>query len=402
MKKLIFIILLLIFILGCSKQIEDSIEEQQLANPASVYCEEQGGTLRMEENEAGQTGICILPDETECEEWAYFRGECPEEEVEIFCPDYDENQEECLLHAECKWTSEKNICEPIDMVEEDDGGVEDDEGDEDKVNGFASELEEGLPDTASNRICKKLPLTNEFISSNRYHCLALVNNNAEFCEMIKVDNEEDIGAKNDKNICLAHANEDSSYCEQIEGQDANHVGDDANHVCYFMLAVSSENADFCSDINYLDTAQENKEEKEKCYYGFMSNLYQWGKSDEITTEICGHMEDEMEKTCLALKARDISMCGSNPNCLTYFEQPLSFCDEHSNFVSCMKDRAKTSKDVSICELLPQPDRDVCVGVYCTHTELDVNICDTIERNKKRQEFYVELAMNLGNDVRGND
>ena len=318
------------------------------------------------------------------------------EEKEIFCPNYDGNEQECLSHSECEWDAQENNCDTIGGMEEDnedeDGEDEDDNGGDDGEEddgGINQELEDNLPDTISNEICKKLPLTDEFISSNKYHCLAMVNNNAEFCEMIKVDNEEDIEAKNDKNICLAHANEDSSYCEKIEGQDANHV-------CYFMLAVSSENADFCSDIDYLDTAQENKEEKEECYFSFMSNLYQWGKSDEITAEICGHLEDEMEKTCLALKARDISMCGSDPNCLTYFEQPLSFCDEHPNFVSCMKDRAKTSKNVSICELLPQPDRDVCVGVYCTHTELDVNICDTIENIQKRQEFYVELAMNLGN------
>jgi len=321
-------------------------------------------------------------------------------EVEIFCQDYDGNQEGCLLHEECIWTAEENICDSISGSTKDDEDIDEgnvDDGEDEDDGGINQELENiVVPDNPSNTLCKKLPLTNEFISSNKYHCLALVNNNAEFCEMIKIDNEEDIEAKNDKNICLAHANKDSSYCESIEDQDANHVGDDAKHVCYFMLAVSSENADFCSDIDYLDTAQKNKEEKEKCYFSFMSNLYQWGKSDEITAEICGHLEGEMEETCLALKARDISMCGSNPNCLTYFEQPLSFCDEHPDFVSCIKDRAKTSKDVSICELLPQPDKDVCVGVYCTHTELDANICDTIEDIQKRQEFYVELAMNLGN------
>jgi hypothetical protein len=163
-----------------------------------------------------------------------------------------------------------------------------------------------------------------------------------------------------------------------------------------MLAVSSENADFCSEIDYLDTAQENENEKAECYYGFMSNLYQWDKSDEITTEICGRMEGQRGETCLALKARDVSMCGDDTNCLTHFEQPLSFCDEHPDFVSCMKDRAKTSKNVSICELLPQPDRDVCVGVYCTHIELDVDICATIEDIRIRGEFYEELAKTLKN------
>jgi len=48
-----------------------------LANPASVYCEEQGGRLEIRSDEAGnQYGACIFDDGSECEEWAFFRGEC--------------------------------------------------------------------------------------------------------------------------------------------------------------------------------------------------------------------------------------------------------------------------------------------------------------------------------------
>jgi putative hemolysin len=53
-------------------------ESTGIANPASVYCVEHGGTLDIRddvENE-GQIGLCILPGGAECEEWAYFRGEC--------------------------------------------------------------------------------------------------------------------------------------------------------------------------------------------------------------------------------------------------------------------------------------------------------------------------------------
>lgn len=86
-KEALLILLLALFIIGCAKEIEKPVEEkreeqnQQIANPASVYCEEQGGTLRIETEEAGQYGICTLADGTECEEWAYYRGECPEEEA---------------------------------------------------------------------------------------------------------------------------------------------------------------------------------------------------------------------------------------------------------------------------------------------------------------------------------
>jgi putative hemolysin len=48
-----------------------------LANPASVYCEEQGYTLEMRTDaDGGQYGVCIFPDGSECEEWAFYRGEC--------------------------------------------------------------------------------------------------------------------------------------------------------------------------------------------------------------------------------------------------------------------------------------------------------------------------------------
>jgi len=294
---------------------------------------------------------------------------------EVFCPDYDGNEAECLLHEECEWSTERNECDSIDMDEDDD---------DNDYEGPIQELENiNIPDNPSNTLCKQIPLSSEMPYSGRYYCLAVVNHNAEFCE--GMDEE------NDKNICLAHAEKNSSYCEEIEGQDANHV-------CYYMLAVTSENVNFCEDIDYLDTSQENQHEREQCYFSFMSNLYQWGKSEEITTEMCSNLGSPDDQTCLALKSRDISMCGYNSHCLTFFEQPISFCEENDiDFVNCMKDRAKYSKNISICDLLPQPDRDSCVGVYCTHIELDVAICDTIIDLWEREDRYIELAINLANE-----
>jgi len=52
--------------------------QPQLANPASVRCIEQGGTLRMDRRpDGGQFGVCVFADDYQCEEWALFRGECP-------------------------------------------------------------------------------------------------------------------------------------------------------------------------------------------------------------------------------------------------------------------------------------------------------------------------------------
>jgi len=48
-----------------------------LANPASVYCVEQGGTVDIRTgDDGGQYGVCVFPDGSECDEWAFFRGEC--------------------------------------------------------------------------------------------------------------------------------------------------------------------------------------------------------------------------------------------------------------------------------------------------------------------------------------
>ena len=47
-----------------------------MPNPASVFCEEQGHRLEMREEAGGTAGYCIFADGTECEEWAFFRGEC--------------------------------------------------------------------------------------------------------------------------------------------------------------------------------------------------------------------------------------------------------------------------------------------------------------------------------------
>jgi uncharacterized protein len=45
-----------------------------IANPASVFCEEQGGTVEIVDEAGGQVGYCNLPDGTRIEEWEYYRS----------------------------------------------------------------------------------------------------------------------------------------------------------------------------------------------------------------------------------------------------------------------------------------------------------------------------------------
>jgi putative hemolysin len=51
-------------------------EETGLANPASVYCEDAGHTLEIRRTDEGEYGICHFGDGEQCEEWAFFNGEC--------------------------------------------------------------------------------------------------------------------------------------------------------------------------------------------------------------------------------------------------------------------------------------------------------------------------------------
>ncbi|OVZ63465.1 MULTISPECIES: DUF333 domain-containing protein [unclassified Pigmentiphaga] len=60
---------------GCAPARED--RPVGMANPASVYCEDQGGRLRIEQRPGGQVGICVLASGEEIEEWALYRRDHP-------------------------------------------------------------------------------------------------------------------------------------------------------------------------------------------------------------------------------------------------------------------------------------------------------------------------------------
>lgn len=57
--------------------VPSDIPQADMPNPASAYCEQQGYRLEIRTAVDGsQAGYCIFPDGSECDEWAYFRGEC--------------------------------------------------------------------------------------------------------------------------------------------------------------------------------------------------------------------------------------------------------------------------------------------------------------------------------------
>ena len=79
-RKILFILILLLGILlpaACRTIQISSTPQANLPNPASVHCEQQGYKLEIVTAADGsQNGICVFPDGSECDEWAYFRGEC--------------------------------------------------------------------------------------------------------------------------------------------------------------------------------------------------------------------------------------------------------------------------------------------------------------------------------------
>ena len=85
MKTKILMIVLVLLMTSCAAHptqggpapVSTAIPQVGMANPASVYCVEQGFKSEIRTAADGsQSGVCIFPDGSECEEWAFFRNEC--------------------------------------------------------------------------------------------------------------------------------------------------------------------------------------------------------------------------------------------------------------------------------------------------------------------------------------
>ena len=47
-----------------------------MANPAAVYCRELGYEYEIVDTDEGQSGACIFPDGSQCNEWSFLQGKC--------------------------------------------------------------------------------------------------------------------------------------------------------------------------------------------------------------------------------------------------------------------------------------------------------------------------------------
>ena len=73
MKRIFTFIIILMALTACTAR----QAQAGMPNPASVYCTQNGNKLEIRTAADGsQSGFCVFPDGSTCDEWAYYRGEC--------------------------------------------------------------------------------------------------------------------------------------------------------------------------------------------------------------------------------------------------------------------------------------------------------------------------------------
>ena len=84
MKRMIAAFIFLLVLTACAasqvqapKPAATITPPANMPNPASVYCVQHGNKLEIHTAaDDSQSGVCVFPDGSTCDEWAYFRGEC--------------------------------------------------------------------------------------------------------------------------------------------------------------------------------------------------------------------------------------------------------------------------------------------------------------------------------------
>ncbi|MBI2445430.1 DUF333 domain-containing protein [Candidatus Micrarchaeota archaeon] len=94
MRTLVYTLLVLGFLLaGCSTQLAQPTPEPtspaatasataetntnaNAANPAATHCVQLGYRNEIVDTPQGQSGTCRFPDNSTCDDWKFFRGEC--------------------------------------------------------------------------------------------------------------------------------------------------------------------------------------------------------------------------------------------------------------------------------------------------------------------------------------
>jgi len=84
-KRIFSYIIILLTLAACTaipkpvkpNAVATEMHQAGMPNPASAFCTETGNKLEIRTAiDGSQNGICIFPDGSTCDEWAFFRGEC--------------------------------------------------------------------------------------------------------------------------------------------------------------------------------------------------------------------------------------------------------------------------------------------------------------------------------------
>ncbi len=243
---------------------------------------------------------------------------------------------------------------------------------------FLSSGLKDAPDTPVNEICQSLTH-----SDNIDYCLAVANQDEDYCQDLDIPSE--------KNLCRAMATRDISYCREIKEAEPKQV-------CYYELSFLAGEFDYCREM----------ENSDMCYFAFLYRLHWEARADEIKAEYCDKFnadapDGQIFKTCcLAFRAQDPALCQGNKYCLSFFKQPLSFCDSQFNIPGggpisddeCLLHRALSGKDASICaQIGSAAGRDGCYADMSTHISPDLSFCDQVVNGMVKDMCYTEFAIN---------
>lgn len=222
-------------------------------------------------------------------------------------------------------------------------------------------------------------LCGQIEGSDKYYCLARVENKPDLCK--KIDGQ-------DKQVCLAILLNDSNYCQKISMPQAKKM-------CYNELARASGN------INYCDQT----DDKENCYFNFISGKYWDGESSEIDKTVCSEKFSSQSpevKTCQALIEKNPELCGDNPSCKIFFNTDLNFCQDVSDKkdvdikqTDCIRNVALLSKDVNTCEKIPSNNRSEindCFLDFVGHIVSDSSVCEKITDKQTKTGCLIEAAL----------
>ncbi len=149
-KQITFLLLIILIPSACAPQTAQTDLQPTLPNPATQYCLDEGYESEIRSEEDGEVGYCIFPDGSECEEWAFIRGECT----------YDPPEESAGETAEQESADETQDSDADEEAAENDEHTQDSDADHAQDSGLSLLLDPdfGLWPNNSAVIGQQLPL----------------------------------------------------------------------------------------------------------------------------------------------------------------------------------------------------------------------------------------------------